>query len=273
MIGRNRRGDRRASWKMRISIAAAVLVGGGAIGAVAVAANGGGASTAAKSAGYNYASNYGSGSGHGWMSPQEGFTQVFTSTTVSVTHTITVLHQIQPFSNTWNGWSGKTQFAAQRGIVVAVIPHTAVAVRSSNGQVEWWGLNGATKLINVGGNPMGIQAMRGWSSMNSGGNGWQNWYGSWNNNTLKKGDVVFIAGTKVHGVLWAKVVLFAHPRSFSNMNSMPFRYNSSSMTPSYTSTPSTFNGTNTNTFNGTNTTNGVNQTVINGQTVESGTHT
>lgn len=278
MIGRNRRGDRRASWKMRVSIAAAVLAGGGAIGAVAIAANGGSASTAAQSAGYNYATGGGNSGGGNWMSPQQGFTQVFTSTTVSVTNTISVIHQIQPFSNTWNGWQGKTQFAAQRGIVVAVIPHKAVAVRSANGKVEWWGLTGGTKLINVGGNSMGIQALRGWSSMNGGnGNGWQNWYGSWNNKTLKKGDVVFIAGIKVRGVLFAKVILFAHPRSFSNMRSLPFSYNTG-MTPSFSSVPSTFsNGMTSNTFNATNgvattTPSGANQTVVNGQVVESGTN-
>ena len=51
MISRNKRGIRRASTRVRLAVAAAVLVGGGAAGVVAVAASHSGA-VAAQSAGY-----------------------------------------------------------------------------------------------------------------------------------------------------------------------------------------------------------------------------
>jgi hypothetical protein len=52
MNGRNRRGIRRPSMKARLSIAAAVLAGGGAAGVAAVAASHSPATTAAQSAGF-----------------------------------------------------------------------------------------------------------------------------------------------------------------------------------------------------------------------------
>ncbi|MGH3212463.1 MAG: hypothetical protein ACRDNO_32325, partial [Trebonia sp.] len=52
MIGRNKRGIRRASTRVRLAVAAAVLVGGGAVGVVALAASHNGATAAAQSAGY-----------------------------------------------------------------------------------------------------------------------------------------------------------------------------------------------------------------------------
>jgi hypothetical protein len=60
---------------------------------------------------------------------------------------------------------------------------------------------------------------------------------------VRRGDLVFVGGTRVHGVLIAKIVLFAAPTA-----TMPAPGMSASPSPSATATPSpgtTFSGTHT----------------------------
>jgi hypothetical protein len=221
MIGRNKRGIRRASVRVRLAVAAAVLVGGGAAGVVAVATSHGSASTA-QSAGYSTSSNWMQGmswSMNNWNTSQ-------TQSLVTITKTVTV----KTFTTmTWH----KKSFASQRGTVVATAPKEFV-VESTNGTFGVWHFNNGAKFVNIGNSKTGWNAMSGGSMSSWGSYNWSNYANSsWNKNTktLAKGDLVFVFGQKVHGVWWAQLVLFAAPSSWNSSTPPSMSWNWNTNTP------------------------------------------
>jgi len=152
MNSRNRRRNRQANMKARLGIAAAVLAGGGAAG-VAVAASHSSPATTVDNAGYVL--NF-----HHTVSEQQALTSALNMWNSNQSRSLTTLAQMAPmrtFSQfTWH----RTQFAAQRGVVVAATKQFII-VKSANGKLELWWLNHWTKQKNVTANPTGMVAMTG----------------------------------------------------------------------------------------------------------------
>jgi hypothetical protein len=155
MIGRNRRGNRQANMKARIGIATAVLVGGSAVGvaAVAAASHGPATTTTAKSAGF--ALNF-----HHRISEQVALASALNTWGSSHQQSFNTLAQMQSMRTFTQVWQHRTQFAAQRGIVV-LATRKFLLVKSANGALHLWWLNGATRFANVGNTGMGMTAMTG----------------------------------------------------------------------------------------------------------------
>lgn len=245
MMGRNKRGIRGTSMRVRLAVAAAVLVGGGAAG-VAVAMNHSGPVDAA-SAGYHHSysnttlteSQAMSNAMNMWSkSPQESLTfitEMVTIKTISIT----------PYHN--------HTLDVQRGVVLTK-DWNAFVTKSSNGSIQLWHTNNDTKFVNIGGNKTGWNAMTGGTMSSYGDYNWSNMSNSkWNMSTksLAKGDLVFVFGEKVHGELWAQLVLFAAPgttvstnHSSSSSSSGNWSSQGGNNTPTPSSTMPTFAGTN-----------------------------
>ena len=198
MIGK--RGLRKASTRIRLAVAAAVLVGGGAAGAVAVAANHGGI-TAAESAGYY------SHSGR-WMSETQAMSSAMNGWNQNSNRSIQEIAEMKPVSSVSSMAWHKHVIAIQLGRVVAESNRQKeLVVQSANDRVEVWHWNAGTKAVNVGSSSMGMDAMTGGSMQMP----------SWANhlNTRSRaavvGDVVFVFGEKVRGELIIQLVLFISP--------------------------------------------------------------
>jgi hypothetical protein len=153
MNSRNRRRNRQASMKARLGIAAAVLAGGGAAGVAVAASHSGSATVNADSAGYVL--NF-----HHTVGEQQALTSALNMWNSNQSRSLNTLAQMAPmrtFSQfTWH----RTQFAAQRGVVVAAT-RQFIIVKSANGKLELWWLNHWTKQKNVTANPTGMVAMTG----------------------------------------------------------------------------------------------------------------
>jgi hypothetical protein len=153
MNSRNRRRNRQASMKARLGIAAAVLAGGGAAGVAVAASHSGPATQTVDNAGYVL--NF-----HHTVSEQQALTSALNMWNSNQSRSLTTLAQMAPmrtFSQfTWH----RTQFAAQRGVVVAATKKFII-VKSANGKLELWWLNHWTKQKNVTANPTGMVAMTG----------------------------------------------------------------------------------------------------------------
>lgn len=240
MIGRNKRGIRRASMRVRLAVAAAVLVGGGAAGAVAVTASHNSVAVNAQSAGYstNYhhtlsESHAMSAAMHWWnRSPQTALVLISQMTTIRTVSTT-------PFHS--------HMLVVQRGTVAATAPWEFVT-RSANGQLEVWHFNRGAKFLNIGGNRTGWNAMTGGTMSSYGSWNWSNSSNSnWNmrTKTLARGDLVFVFGERVHGKLFAQLVLFAAPFASTQHTVVPTQnatVNGTNMTNG-TQTPTNINGT------------------------------
>jgi hypothetical protein len=153
MNSRNRRRNRQASMKARLGIAAAVLAGGGAAGVAVAASHSGSAPVNADSAGYVL--NF-----HHTVGEQQALTSALNMWNSNQSRSLNTLAQMAPmrtFSQfTWH----RTQFAAQRGVVVAATKQFII-VKSANGKLELWWLNHWTKQRNVTASPTGMVAMTG----------------------------------------------------------------------------------------------------------------
>lgn len=226
MIGRNTRGIRRASsMRVRLAVAAAVLVGGGAAG-VAVVASHSGPVTAA-SAGYYSQSQ---------LSESHAMSAAMNSWNKSQQNALSLISRMQPMHT-----FSMTQFhthtlALQRGTVKAAIKNEFV-IKSSNHQLELWFVNHGTKFLNVGGSAMGMNAMTGGNSMAMPSHMAMNKGAK----VLAKGDLVFIFGEKVHGKLLAQLVLFVAPMKVTatptpSMTTSPTATAKPTATPTATST-------------------------------------
>lgn len=233
MIGRNKRGIRRTSLRMRLAVAAAVLVGGGAAGVVAVAVNHGNP-VSAQSAGYYTSYRHQLSESHamsdamGWWSRSPQTSLALISRMVPIrTVSLTSFH-----SHT---------IVVQRGVVAATAPGEFVT-RSLNDQFEVWHTTRGTKFFNVGNNKTGWNAMTGGTMSSLGSWNWSNSSaGHWNMRpkTIAKGDLVFVFGERVHGKLVAQLVLFAAP---TTTTVTPTATPSMTTTPTATATPAIVNG-------------------------------
>jgi hypothetical protein len=237
--------------RVRLAVAAAVLVGGGAAGVAAISSSHG--ATGALSAGYNTSSSQPSSWMDGMSWSMNNWNTSQTQSLVTISKTVTV----KTFTTmTWHNKS----FASQRGTVVAVAPNEFV-VQSTDGTFGVWHFNNGAKFVNIGNSKTGWNAMSGGNMSSWGSYNWSDYAkSSWNmhTKTLAKGDLVLVFGQKVHGVWWAQLVLFAAPSSWNSSTppSMSWNWNTNTpMSSSSSSTPSTNSGYSTN-----------------GQPVESGTH-
>ncbi len=153
MMGRNTRGIRQASIKARLGIAAAVLVGGGAIGAVAVAATSHSTPSAAQSAGYTLNFRHP-------ISQQAALSSALSTWATSQQKSLTTLANMAPVKNFATVRKGHTTFAVQRGVVALATRHWLL-VKSANGGLHLWLLNGRTQVKNVANSAVGTAAMTG----------------------------------------------------------------------------------------------------------------
>ena len=246
MMGRNKRGIRGTSMRARLAVAAAVLVGGGAIGAVAVATNHSSGVQDAASSGYT-SSSMSWQQGMSWAMDNWNTKQQQSLVVISKTVTVKTIAVAQFHTHT---------FVAQRGTVVAKAPWEFV-VKSTSGNFGVWHFNGGTKFVNVGNSKTGWNAMSSGTMSSSGSWNWADYAkSSWNTHTktIAKGDLVFVFGGKSNGVWKAQLVLFAAPSSWHSSTPMPStNWNwstntsmpaSNSSTPTPSSTMPTFAGTN-----------------------------
>ena len=196
----SKRGMRGMSMRVRVGVAAAVLAGGGAAGAVALTAGHNSAVTA-QSAGFIQGSHSHS------LSYTSAISSAMKTWDTSPSTSLRTLSHMQQINNYWTqSWHHHTLFF-QRGKVVAVGRHQFV-VRSANGKLELWHTSGKTAILNVGGTSMGMSAMTG-GSVNMRVPSW--WTMDVNTKRLAKGDLVFVFGELQHHTLKAQLVLFAAP--------------------------------------------------------------
>ena len=196
----SKRGIRGMSMRVRVAAAAAVLVGGGAAGVVALTAGHNSAVTA-QSAGFIQSSHSHS------LSYTSAISSAMKTWDTSPSTSLRTLSHMQQINNYWTqSWHRHTLFF-QRGKVVAVGRHEFV-VRSANGKLELWHTSGKTAILNVGGSSMGMSAMTG-GSVNMRVPSW--WTMNIKTKGLAKGDLVFVFGEREGRTLKAQLVLFAAP--------------------------------------------------------------
>ncbi|HEY0937820.1 MAG TPA: hypothetical protein VGD91_29275 [Trebonia sp.] len=197
----SKRGISRASMRVRLTVAAAVLAGGGAAGVVAVNASHSGP-VAAQSAGY-YQNNGRT------MSYTSAVSSAVKGWSKSPDRSLATISHMKPVTNYWTqSWHHVVIFI-QRGTVVGV-GRDEFAVRSANGTIKIWHVNHGTKIQNVGGTMTGLSAMTGGTTRVP------SW---WTMNTkvrrLAKGDLVFVFGERQKHTLKAQLVLFAAPMTLA----------------------------------------------------------
>ena len=144
--------NRQAKIKARIGIAAAVLVGGGAIGAVAVASSGHNATTSAQSAGYSLSRH------------SMPVSTALSSAMTALQHgqqskAMTMLAAMAPMRNFTQTHHNQTTMVMQRGIV-ELATKRFLLVKSANGQQHLWWIRGA-QIVNAASTTTGMTAMTG----------------------------------------------------------------------------------------------------------------
>lgn len=227
MMNRNRRGSRRTSIQLRLAIAAAVLVGGGAAGVAVVATSHGSAETAS-SAGFTTSSNQVLNESTAMSNAMNWWNKSQQTSLVVISKMVT----IQAISVTT--WHNKA-LVVERGTVLAKDANEFVTT-AMNGKVEIWHANNGTKFLNVGNSKTGWNAMSGGTMSSWGSYNWSNKSNSkWNPSvkSLAKGDLVFVFGERVHGQLDAQLVLFAAPMTTAPT---PFPTQTQTVTPTPTVT-------------------------------------
>jgi hypothetical protein len=154
MMGRNRRGNRQANMKARIGVAAAVLVGGSAVGVAAVAAaSHSPATNTAQSAGFRL--NF-----HHEISEQAALSSALSTWGRYNQRSLTTLTEMRPMHAFSQFWYHHEQFAVQRGVVI-LATKKFLLVRSADGDLRLWWINGGTKFSNVSNSQTGWAAMTG----------------------------------------------------------------------------------------------------------------
>ena len=221
MTGRNKR----ASLRVRLAVAAAVLVGGGSAAAVGIATHNN--AQAAQSAGYSQSIGRTMGYTDAVSSAMNGWSR-------SPGNSLMTLSHMKPMSTMMTMAWHTHVIAMQRGTVVAEsIRQKELVVQSKNGKIETWHWNNGTKAVNVGGSSTGMSAMMGGTmSLPS------RWGGHLNlkPKAAVKGDMVFVFGEKVKGKLIAQLVLFVTPMKMAPVMTPTA---TPSMTAAPTATPTT----------------------------------
>jgi hypothetical protein len=193
----SKRGIRRASLRVRLAVAALVLAGSGAATVVAVGAGHSGTATA-EPAGFSQASGR-------TLSYTSALSSAVKGWSTSPSTSLTTISHMKPVTSYWTQSWHRAIIVIQRGTVVAV-GKREFAVKSANGKIMTWHVNGKTKTKNVGGTSTGLSAMTGgttkvpsWWTMNTKVTG------------IAKGDLVFVFGEREGRTLKAQLVLFAAP--------------------------------------------------------------
>ena len=244
----SKRGIRRMSMRVRVGVAAAVLVAGGAAG-VAVVAGGGGGPVNAQSAAFNQHSGQ-------WMSETSAISTSMNmwrntnnSWNTSAGMTLTTMSHMQQMKNASTvNWHKKT-LVFQRGTVSAIsIKQKELVVTSANGTIDVWHWNGGTKAINVGAKVPGVSSSTAMMAMTGGTMKMPSWWHGRMNpkpTAATTGDTVFVFGEKVNGKLWAQLVLFAAPMTTTTATATATPTATASATATSTSTSTTtLNGQN-----------------------------
>jgi len=156
MMGRNRRGPagrRRTNLKARLGIATAVVVGGGAIGAVAVATTSHPSVTSAQSAGYSKHYSH--------LSNQENYLNAGLSD-FSWSHgrAFANFARLANTNRETEMWRGHSKLAFERGTVV-LATKKFVLIRAANGSFNVWWLSAGTKVTSVAASMTGTTALTG----------------------------------------------------------------------------------------------------------------
>lgn len=199
----SKRGIRGVSLRMSLAAAAVVLAGGTTAAVVAVGASHGGTETV-ESAGFSQASGR-------TMSYTSALSSAVKNWSKSPNTSLTTISHMKPVTNYWSQSWHHAIIVIQRGTVVAV-GKNEFTVKSANGTIKMWNVNGATKTKNVGGTATGMSAMTG---------GTMKVPSRWTMNTrvtrIAKGDLVFVYGERVGRTLKAQLVLFAAPATTNRM--------------------------------------------------------
>jgi hypothetical protein len=199
----SKRGIRGVSLRMSLAAAAVVLAGGTTAAVVAVGASHGGTETV-ESAGFSQASGR-------TMSYTSALSSAVKDWSKSPSTSLTTISHMKPATNYWSQSWHHAIIVIQRGTVVAV-GKNEFTVKSANGTIKMWNVNGATKTKNVGGTATGMSAMTG---------GTMKVPSRWTMNTrvtrIAKGDLVFVFGERVGRTLKAQLVLFAAPATTKRM--------------------------------------------------------
>jgi hypothetical protein len=156
MMGRNRRypaGSRRSSLKARLGIATAVVVGGGAIGAVALAATSHPGTTAAQSAGYSRHYSYYGNQANDLAAGLSDYSWSHARSFAYFSHLANTNRETEM-------WRGHSKLAFERGTVVLATKRF-VLIRAANGSFNVWWLSGGTKVTNVAASMTGTTALTG----------------------------------------------------------------------------------------------------------------
>jgi hypothetical protein len=161
-MGRNRRspaGHRGSSLKVRLGMAAAIVAGGGAIGAVAVAATGHTTVPSAKAAGYS--SHYGNSRHNSPYSNQANvLATALSDYSWSHAQAFSMFSHLTNTGRETEMWHGKSKLAFERGTVV-LATRKFVLIRAANGTFNVWWLSGGTKVANVASSMTGTAALTG----------------------------------------------------------------------------------------------------------------
>lgn len=199
----SKRGIRGVSLRMSLAAAAVVLAGGTTAALVAVGASHGGTETV-ESAGFSQASGR-------TMSYTSALSSAVKDWSKSPSTSLTTISDMKPVTSYWSQSWHRAIIVIQRGTVVAV-GKNEFTVKSANGTIKMWNVNGATKTKNVGGTATGMSAMAG---------GTMKVPSRWTMNTrvtrIAKGDLVFVYGERVGRTLKAQLVLFAAPATTNRM--------------------------------------------------------
>ena len=156
MMGRNRRGPagrRRSNLKARLGIATAVVVGGGAIGAVAVATTSHPGVTTAQSAGYSRHYSFYSNQVNDLNAGLSDFSW-------SHARAFAYFSRLANTNRETEMWRGHSKLAFERGTVV-LATKKFVLIRAANGSFNVWWLSGGTRVTNVAASMTGTTALTG----------------------------------------------------------------------------------------------------------------
>jgi hypothetical protein len=161
-MGRNRHspaGRRGSSLTVRFAIAAAVVTGGGVIGAAAVAPTGHTTVPSAKAAGYD--SHYGDSRHNSPYSNQANvLATALSDYPRSHAKAFSMFSHLTNTGRETEMWHGKSKLAFERGTVV-LATRKFVLIRAANGTFNVWWLSGGTKVTNVARSMTGTAALTG----------------------------------------------------------------------------------------------------------------
>ena len=156
MMGRDRRypsGSRRSSLRARSGIATAVVVGGGAIGAVALATTSHPGTAAAQSAAYSGHYSYYGNQANDLAAGLSDYSRSHERAFAYFSHLANTNRETEM-------WRGHSRLAFERGTVVLATKRF-VLIRAANGSFNVWWLSGGTRVTDVAASMTGTTALTG----------------------------------------------------------------------------------------------------------------